>query len=392
MLWIFAGIFALTVGTAYLALRHRWRRQGGGLSEITAGAMIGRAAAPSFDIEPVEDGPIVFGRHHVQFLADPTDSNRSVEEDQRLLAARRISITDTDVRKLVKLDGTTSSQRERLLDERLSGIIRDPSAESTNAGRKPAIAALLERQFGIDHNTMLCVGANARHLATPDGIGDGVISGIKLSSKSWEQTARGCRDELQWQLHVTASDRLLLAVEDRNSRLLHHGWVVRDGLRIAQLVEHADAFIRELDERRGARVRVAPVDRYDWSTSESERMLASYAHGTSLLVLAQEFDVRVSVVVHELARRLLNVHGPLNDSTARRFGDPWTKADSEELCLEYHEGIDLKSIAERMGWDQLTLAFQLLNAGWVAVPDELPATVEPLSSRRVHILERVIAS
>lgn len=436
MLWFVIPIF-LAVGAAVITVRWSRRRRrpavylpeppptdaaAGDNAEAPSTIAESTRAAESTPPPPVTPSPIASqAQFHVSRVIE---SDGSPEGENRVLEVRRAGVTGTDARKLVRLDGTQSDQRERLMTERLSGIIRDRSASSVSAARKPAIAALLEREFSIVHNTMLCFGTDPRHLATCDGIGDRVISEIKVSGKTWDQTARSYRDELQWQLHVTGSERILLAVEGRHSRLLQHGWIDRDESRIAQLVEHADLFIVELDERCGTPERNVPqcsapaidflpsapviavereeaeplvdpeptwsrssttsasselpddtvVPEYpEWSVPDSMRLLHAYAEGRDLLSIARQFDARLGAVAHELTRWVLNAHGALVDRSVENYGMPWSDDDKEALSRDYRDGVQLSVIAQRLGRDQQSVAFQLLNTRQATVPEEILA-------------------
>jgi hypothetical protein len=171
----------------------------------------------------------------------------SSENRNEWLEARRWGVTATDVKKIVKLNGQPSIQRTGLLEKKLSGA-RDPDFAVFQHGRdrEPIIAEWARQEFGVVHNQFLMCGTNASHLATPDGYGEEFIVEIKTSVKDVLPTSKMYRDQLQWQLHVTNTEKVLLIVENRYSLERDHMWVHRNEERIQTLARHADCFLEEL--------------------------------------------------------------------------------------------------------------------------------------------------
>lgn len=168
------------------------------------------------------------------------------------LIAQRDGITAADARRLLKRDGSISARRDIVLEKKRTGRGLAPFDDTaTAADRIPGVAALVERYFQIAPNRALCVGDDQRHLASPDGLGDGTIAMLTESTASWASVAARVGDDLQWQLHVTDASRALLAVSATGTGRLQHGWVERDDARIALLVREADALLHELDAHRG---------------------------------------------------------------------------------------------------------------------------------------------
>lgn len=167
------------------------------------------------------------------------------------LAARRNGVTATDARRLVRRDGTLSRQRPAVLAAKLTGY-EGPRLRAFEHGiaREPVIAAWVAQRFGIAHNHHLCAGANPRHLATPDGVGERSIAEIKTSVESLDRAVVTYRDQLQWQLHVTGCEQVLLVVENTHTLRRDFRWIGRDERRIGVLVEHANAFLADLDMHR----------------------------------------------------------------------------------------------------------------------------------------------
>lgn len=188
-----------------------------------------------------------------RFARTPSGSVISSADRVAWLRARLWGVTATDARRLLTSRGKVSKQRERLLAEKMSGrsLPRLPQF-AHGIEREPVIAAWVHQRFGIAPSGALCMGADDRHLATPDGIGEHSIAEIKTSVADLDSAARRYADQLQWQLHVTGCERVLFVVEHRHTMRRDFRWVGRDETRIALLVEHANAFLAELDARRAA--------------------------------------------------------------------------------------------------------------------------------------------
>ncbi|MDQ2623959.1 MAG: recombinase, partial [Actinomycetota bacterium] len=163
-------------------------------------------------------------------------------------------VTATDCAKIVRKNGSPSSQRQTLLAQKLYGL-RGPDYTVYAHGRErePHIAAWVADEFGIPHNTSLCVGEDNRHMATPDAVGREGIAEFKTATQPITKALRTYSDQLQWQMHVLHTERVLFVVEDRHSFAREWTWVHRDERRITVLVHHADRFIAELEERQAAR-------------------------------------------------------------------------------------------------------------------------------------------
>ncbi|WP_147917340.1 YqaJ viral recombinase family protein [Ruania zhangjianzhongii] len=188
-----------------------------------------------------------------RFARNPGGGVVSSADRVAWLRARLWGVTATDARRLVTSRGKVSKQRTRLLAEKLSGrtLPRLPQF-AHGIEREPVIAHWVHQRFGIAPSGALCHGANHRHLATPDGLGEHSIAEIKTSVADLDSTARTYTDQLQWQLHVTGCEQVLFVVEHRHTMRRDFRWVGRDEARIALLAEHADTFLAELDAARAA--------------------------------------------------------------------------------------------------------------------------------------------
>ncbi|HCF99433.1 MAG TPA: hypothetical protein DEV93_02705 [Chloroflexi bacterium] len=180
-------------------------------------------------------------------LSDDGEPIDSLNRAQWLLR-RRSGVTATEINRLVLANGNRSAQWHKVLREKQTGDdgYKAPSFQH-GIDREPLIAAWVQENFAITPNTRLFQGENARHLATPDGIGKREVSEIKTSSHPLSANLGKYRDQMQWQMHVTGAERCLFVVEDRDSTTIEHRWVDRDTTRIGMLVTRADEFLHELD-------------------------------------------------------------------------------------------------------------------------------------------------
>lgn len=208
------------------------------------------AAASSLSatfIEPAEHKP------NSKLIYATSAHGAPISSDNRdeWLEARRWGVTATDVKKIVKLNGQPSIQRAGLLEKKLTGSPeREFAVFQHGRDREPIIAEWARQEFGVHHNQFLMCGQNSMHLATPDGIGEEFIVEIKTSVKEVLPTSKMYRDQLQWQLHVTDTERVLLIVENRYSLERETMWVHRNEERIRTLETHADQFLEELHSMR----------------------------------------------------------------------------------------------------------------------------------------------
>lgn len=352
------------------------------------------------------------GLFHVAYLLGTNGRPIGSDDRDAWLLARRHGVTATDVKKIVKLNGVASKQRPALLNQKLTGE-EGPRLAAFQHGidREPVIAAWVAQEFGIVHNSYVCAGSNSRHLATPDGIGQDIVAEIKTSVKPLSATMGMYRDQLQWQLHVTHSTRVLFVVENRHTLQREVQWVHRDEQRIKVLEKHADFFIAELDallagssnaitagnlvgypiallhqgqgvtqpripeEPESPRPVSAPDtvstveilsvrdedEERRWTPFETSRLLFLYDEGASLAEMASNFSVSNRAVVFELTRGVLNAEGKLVDTSAGKFGSAWSSDEILILTQAYFDGIWLPSLAHKLARDQLGIAFKLFE-------------------------------
>lgn len=313
--------------------------------------------------------------------------------------ARRISISASDAGKLVKLNGQESRQRDALLR---SKILDERGAHfgSYDLGieREPEIALWVQANFpeiGFIHNRNLYIGVSERHTATPDMVGKDVLCEIKVSNKELTQIRTKYRDQMQWQMHVTAATSVLFVVEDRETQEIEYEWIQRDQDRIDTLVEAANHLLSELDEALGAEEIAGIVSSSDTLVGYSEldsnkdasgqesidfleieevsndrelkfmdegRVVELYLSGLNVWGIAQALGVEAKDVGRILAIKFLSQVEPLVDEGAVNFGQSWTDEDAAALKSCYLSGLSIGEIADKLGRDKLGVCFRVLEA------------------------------
>lgn len=215
------------------------------------------------------------------------------ELKEQWLATRRGGITATEVGKL-----RNGSDRRKIAIEKLTGESPDLTGNKyidRGNEREPIIAAWIEDGFDIAPNSNLYIaGDNPRRIATPDGVSntfeaDRITAEIKTSKWSlnpgpivdnvlrmdladegtwklyyWAKTSY--YDQVQWQMLVMGGDRTLFVWEQHDDQWDAPGgpkplspapewcWILRDEVRIAELISAADAFLAELEVQRSTNV------------------------------------------------------------------------------------------------------------------------------------------
>lgn len=307
----------------------------------------------------------------------------SSENRDEWLDARRWGVTATEAGKIVKLNGEPSVQRGRLLEQKLLNLAYvEYSSFQHGREREPVIAAWAQQEFGVTPNKFLFRGSNPLHLATPDGIADGFIAEIKTSVKDLTATSKMYRDQLQWQLHVTNSERVLLIVEDRHSFERGHLWIERNESRIATLAHHADLFLEELCERDidktgqmrwqfsiptlphtlGASPGVAPNALSNApALVEAKEKVASKSVGVEALSAPRDTDPDLTMHLMRDALKLYTETGekPRTRQSHRlvrveRF--EWSKEELDDVLVGYAMGHSLECLSEGKVWSELQIA------------------------------------
>lgn len=181
----------------------------------------------------------------------------SSSNKQEWLKARLTGVTATDVNKIISPTLKPSSQSVKLLESKLniSEHVEEPHLNSYmihGNEREPIIADWAAGNFGMIPNSYLFYGDNVKHLATPDGLGEGFVGEIKTSMKPLKSILNYYMNQIQWQLNVMQVEKCLFIVEQHdnfNPKNIDYMWVERDEKRIKTILTQVDIFIEQLSEK-----------------------------------------------------------------------------------------------------------------------------------------------
>lgn len=183
--------------------------------------------------------------------AVPLESRILCRSSDRIawLRERSRGVTATDA---AKLTGAASVEQV-VRDKVLRRSVRPNAYMEHGRAREPHIARWAADHFGIDPSDALYRHeVEARHLATPDGLGDGgrVLAEIKTTTKSLEQVPRTYLRQIWWQQHVLGAERTLF-VWEQHDHFVPIGaprwqWIERDDAEIARLVRLAGEVLARL--------------------------------------------------------------------------------------------------------------------------------------------------
>lgn len=171
------------------------------------------------------------------------------------LRARAQGVTATDVAKLSTPTSVLAAARAKLHGSGFTGNAYTEYGKD----REPVIADWIGEHFPIQSSSLLFRSAhNARHLATPDGIGtdDGalVLAEIKTTAKPFKSIPRHYLRQIWWQQYVLGAERTLFVWEEHRDFVPVRDapecrWVDRDDGQIRKLVRLADQLLAEIAAR-----------------------------------------------------------------------------------------------------------------------------------------------
>jgi len=223
-----------------------------------------------------------------------------------------------------------------ILDEMLNGSTFAGN-ENTRRGHE-AEAEMIVEILALEHVTEAHLSsalyANAdelRHLATPDGFGDGSFGpfGIELKwhDAKWiaNRDARIPADHLaqcDFGMHVTGLDLWLYAYTIEGVSGIFHQWITRDQDRIDYLVRQADDFVAW---------RAAGAPEIDDLPDDVDEDLANYAEGLRLESIGKKLKEGARPGIEQWARTAVKPGEPLRRAGSRAgvFFEP--KPDTTEL-------------------------------------------------------------
>jgi hypothetical protein len=153
--------------------------------------------------------------------------------------------------KLIKQNGEKRKGFYDLLAQKKSGT-NDQHFWAYDHGveREPHIARWVQINLPgheLCHNRLVYAGEDFRHIATPDMVGPRSLAELKTSTKPLAQARARYMDQMQWQMHVTGYESVLLVVENRHSLEIEFDIVRRDEERIGLLIVAANELLENLE-------------------------------------------------------------------------------------------------------------------------------------------------
>lgn len=199
-----------------------------------------------------ENGTVTFAQPMLSLWPEPAPDHRDrlvARSRDRVawLRARSRGITATDAARL-----SSARSVKTIALEKVNGSSFGGNAYTDHGrAREPEIARWVHGEFGIvASDGLFHAHGNARHLATPDGLGtsnDGtlVLAEIKTTKSAWQSIPRSYLRQVWWQQYVLGADRTLLVWEQHLdfipvNALPECKWIERDDNEIHKLVSLAD--------------------------------------------------------------------------------------------------------------------------------------------------------
>lgn len=165
------------------------------------------------------------------------------------MRARSRGVTATDAARLSGPRAVAQVCREKVMGPRFTGNAYTEHGKL----REPQIAKWVSEHFGIAPSNALYRSAEqARHLATPDGVGERgvVLAEIKTTTKDLSDIPRNYLRQIWWQQYVIGAERTLFVWEQHREFVPvdrpQWQWVERDDREIAKLVGLADEVLAAL--------------------------------------------------------------------------------------------------------------------------------------------------
>ena len=96
---------------------------------------------------------------------------------------------------------------------------------------------------------------------------------------------------------------------------------------------------------------------FEWTRKRIRKLLKRYLAGEDIYKAAEVLEIEPAMAMDKLASLVLDPVGPLIDESAKNFGNTWSGSDFKKLDRMWKMNENLKSIADRLGRDQLGAAF-----------------------------------
>lgn len=105
-----------------------------------------------------------------------------------------------------------------------------------------------------------------------------------------------------------------------------------------------------------------------WTRKRIRKLLKRYLAGEDIYKAAEVLEIEPAMAMDKLASLVLDPVGPLIDESAKNFGNPWSGSNFKKLDRMWKMNENLKSIADRLGRDQLGAAFVIFARHSPKVP------------------------
>ena len=107
-----------------------------------------------------------------------------------------------------------------------------------------------------------------------------------------------------------------------------------------------------------------------------KELLELYLDGMELDLLSSHLNLGKREIVRKLSELFFNIEHPEQNSEAPNYGKPWNWGESSRLWRMHAVGTPVRTIAEKLGRDELGVCYRLLSENLVIVPKSIVAKYE----------------
>ena len=107
-----------------------------------------------------------------------------------------------------------------------------------------------------------------------------------------------------------------------------------------------------------------------------KELLELYLDGMELELLSSHLNLGKREIVRKLSELFFNIEHPGQNSEAPNYGKPWNWGESSRLWRMHAVGTPVRTIAEKLGRDELGVCYRLLSENLVIVPKSIVAKYE----------------
>lgn len=99
-----------------------------------------------------------------------------------------------------------------------------------------------------------------------------------------------------------------------------------------------------------------------------QELLELFLDGMEIDLLASHMNFTTREVVKKLSELLFEVNSPQHNPSAQKYRQRWNWADDSRLWRMYAVGMPIRTIAEKLGRDEMGICYRLLTEQLVVVP------------------------